>query len=384
VKSLASSKIVETVSDLCELPGPSGYEQAVRDWIIDRWRSGTSKLAVDPVGNVIARVGSGTGPRVLIDAHMDEIGYKVRFVTEDGFLMLADAQRSNRGPQERRYMIGHPAQVVTRDGVVARGVFAAPSGHVLSPQFRAEGHHLMLSDFFVDLGLSHREEVEALGVHVGAAVIFDVQARPVGSRLVAKAMDDRLMLAIMTLLVETLDPRDLTVDLCLSATVQEENGLHGAKVLAATERFDAVIAMDVGLTGDIPVIARDELQTVLGGGPIIVHSDDGITYDADLTWQLLDAARSAGVSYQHGTFSGYASNGRVFQDAGMPTALVAPPVRYTHTAIEMADLDDIAASVRLLEAYVTGSGPGGTRDKNRHVRRLAAADAPPTDAAGST
>lgn len=345
-------RLAGLIAELCDLPGPTGYEGAVRERLLAAWRPHVSELRTDRVGNVLARVGGGEGRRVLIDAHMDEISFRVASITDDGFVMVADAlPRGQDLPQERRYMVAQPAQVISRHGVVARGVFAAPSGHVLTAEMRERGH-LMASDFFLELGLASRAEVEAMGVHPGAPVIFDVATRRLGSRVVGKALDDRLLLAIMTRLLEDLDPTALTVDLWFAATVQEENGVHGARALAATERFDAVIALDVGLTADVPSL-DSQLSTRLGGGPVIVHSDDYVHYDAPLTWELVDAAARAGVDCQHAAFGRYGSDGLAYLDAGMPAALVATPVRYTHTAIETAELADATATLELLRAFVT-------------------------------
>jgi putative aminopeptidase FrvX len=346
------ARITEVVSALCELPGPTGYEHLVRDWLKVAWGRHTDDIEVDAVGNLIAHIGAAKRRSVLLDAHMDEIGFKVRYVTDDGFLMLANAQSSQTKPQQSRHMIGQPAQIVTADGVLAHGVFAAPSGHVGALEPKADGN-ILISDFFVDLGLASREQVDAQGIHPGAAVIFAAKPRTLGNRLVAKAMDDRLLLAVITLLLDALDGSALAADLWLSATIQEENGVHGARALASTKRFDAAVALDVGLTADTPVIAPNQLPTRLGGGPVIVHSDQFVNYNPQLTSGLLDTARRHGIPHQQATFGQYGSNGVAFQDAGIPTALIGTPIRYPHTAFEMADIDDIRATVTLLQAYLT-------------------------------
>lgn len=349
---LSDERIAAAIAGYCDLPGPTGYEAPVRERVLDRWRPHVSELRVDGVGNVLARVGAGTGRRVVVDAHMDEIGFRVASISDDGFLMLADGQRGHDQPQERRYAVGQPAQVVGREGVLARGVFAAPSGHVLTPALR-DAEHLMISDFFVDLGVSSRAEVLALGVRPGAGVVFDVATRRLGDRMVGKAMDDRMLLAVLELLLDELEIDRLGVDLWLAATVQEENGLHGARALAATERFDAAIALDVGLAGDVPGVAEGELEARLGAGPVVVHSDSYVHYDVTLTGELLDAAADAGVDVQHATFGRYGSNGCAYLDAGVPAALLTAPVRYTHTAVEMVALADVRATVEVLRAFVT-------------------------------
>jgi endoglucanase len=131
--------------------------------------------------------------------------------------------------------------------------------------------------------------------------------------------------------------------------------LHGTFALSATERFDAVIALDVGLTGDISVIVPGEVSPRLGGGPIVLHVDRGVQYYSELAWDLIETAETAGIPFQHGSFGNYSSDGTTYVNASMPTALIATPTRYTHTAIEMTDIADVQATVALLHAYVTRS-----------------------------
>jgi endoglucanase len=166
-------------------------------------------------------------------------------------------------------------------------------------------------------------------------------------------MDDRLPLATMTLLLERIEAAALTHELWLVATVQEETGLHGARAVAARSTFDLAVALDVGLVGDIPPVDSHDYPARLGGGPTIVHRDSQVVYDPALSWRLVDAAASAGVPTQQGVYGGYGSDGVPFVQAGIPTALVGIPTRYTHTAFEMIDPEDVDATVRMLETLVT-------------------------------
>jgi endoglucanase len=338
--------LVEVCSRLCSTIGYSGREEAVRAVVEGRWSHHGLEPSRDAVGNVLARVG-GPGQRVLLTAHMDEVGFVVREITDDGFVLVGTTFGTLADAQAARYPVGHPAAVMGRDGVVARGIFAAPSGHIVrnTPEKAVSG-------FYVDLGLSSADEVRALGVHPAAPVVFDVPVRRLGSRIVGKAFDDRLMLAVIELLLERLDRSALSVDLWVAATVQEENGCHGAQVLAANERFDAVVALEVGLCDDVP-LARAGFGTKLGAGPLIVHEDMQVAYDQALSWRLVDAAGRAGVPFQQAAFTLYGTDGRAFLDSGSPSAVLAPPVRYTHTTFEMADVGDVEATVALLEAFVT-------------------------------
>ena len=351
--SVSVDAVVEVVSTYCDPPGPSGREELVRELLLERLSGHGLEPAVDAVGNVLARVG-GAGSRTLIVAHMDEVGYRVRHVTEDGFLLLTVAQGTRHDPQTRRYIVGQAAQVLGRDGVVARGQFAAPSGHTATRE-QLERPDLHVQDFFVDVGLPSREAVIAAGVHVGSPIVFDSPVRRVGECLSGKAMDDRLMLAIVDLLVGSVPEDGLAVDLWVAGTVQEETVLHGARAMAALERFDQVIALDIGLTGDMPLLGVAQIDGRIGAGPAVVHQDQFLAYDHGLTWRLLDCAERAGTPVQHGSYASYGSDGVAFIDAGMPAALVTTPVRYPHTARELVHPSDVIATVALLREFATSA-----------------------------
>jgi putative aminopeptidase FrvX len=335
--------VAELLAELCAVPAPSGAEGELADLLHERWAPRCAELRRDPIGNLIARVG-GAGPRVLLQAHMDQVGYVVRHVSEDGFVLLDTAQGDRRTGPERRHPVGQPVRILTRAGSWLEGVLAASSGHVLTAKQR-ETHELGFNDFWVELGLS-REAILGAGVHVGAPVIFSAPTRRVGELLIGPAMDNRVGLALMDAVTDT---ADLACELWLIATTQEEYGLHGARALVRQERFAAAIALDVGLAGDIPAVEEREYSTRLGAGPIVVHRDTGIIYDRLLTQHLL----GLGVPAQDGLFAGYGSDGLALAEAGSPTALVTVATRYTHTAFETIDPRDLDTTADLLRAFLT-------------------------------
>jgi endoglucanase len=348
------SDLLQLVQELCALPAPPGREEPVRAWLREAWGDRVEQLQVDPIGNVVARVG-GSGRRLVVTAHMDEIAYVVKQITPEGFLMLDGMPGIRRDGPDRRHMVGQGALVIGREGVVAEGIFAAPSGHVVgSSAGLRERARIDWNDFFVDIGVDSDREAEELGIHVGAAVVFANAPRTIGSKLAGKAMDDRLLLAIMHLLLEKLDGRTLTRELWYLATVQEETGLHGAKGFRADVEFDEAIALDVGLVGDTPVVEAADFAGRLGAGPALVHKDAHVAYDQPLLWALVDAAESAGLPFQHAVYASYGSDGAALIDRGIPSVLLAVPTRYTHTAFEMVDPADVLASVDLLAAFLTG------------------------------
>jgi endoglucanase len=348
--------ISDVLIELCAVLAPSGAEDELAGVLERRWAPRCAEVARTPVGNVVARVG-GQGPRVLVQAHMDQVGYVVRHVTEEGFVLLDGAQGDRRLGPERRHPVGQPVRLLTRGGSWADGVLAAASGHVLTAEQRNR-HELGYDDFWVELGLPDREAVLAAGVHIGAPVVFAAPVRQLGALLAGPSMDDRVGLAVMDALIDAVEPGELSCELWLAATVPEENGLHGARALAASDRWDAAVALDVGLVGDVPAVQEREHAGRLGAGPIAVHRDTGIIYDRALTGHLLALAQREGLRAQDGIFSGYGSDGLPLWESGTPTALLTVPTRYTHTAFETVHPGDLAATVTLLRALVTSALPG--------------------------
>jgi endoglucanase len=340
--------VVDTLMNLMELAGPTGQEEPVLAWCRETWAALEAEVTVSPIGNVFARV-KADGPRLLVEGHADEIGFVVKSIDRRGFLWLADAQSGSRAFHQR-FFVGQSALIVTRTGVVP-AIFAAPSGHVLATKPEFTGR-LDANDVFVDIGAESKEEAERLGVHPGAGVLWNPAPRRLGNRVVGKAIDDRVALALATHLLRDLDRDLLAFDLTVAATVQEEIGLNGAFSLAAPG-FDRAIAIDNGPIGDYPGVDDREMPLSLGAGPALIYKDSMTHYDRRMINQLLDVASQNEIPAQQAVYQGIGTDGAALIKAGIPTALLAIPTRYTHTAFEMADARDVEAALALLIAYVT-------------------------------
>lgn len=341
--------VLETLAELMELPGPTGQEEPVLAWCRDRWAALGAEVCSTPIGNVVARAG-GSGPRLLIQGHADEIGFVVKSIDARGFVCLTDAQAGSKH-YTLRFPVGQPALIVSRHGRVD-GVFACATGHILSTMAE-EKTRLDPNDLFVDVGASTQEEAEALGVHVGAGVIWSPRTRRIGSRIVGKAIDDRVALALMTHLLIDLDRSRLCYDLTLAATVQEEIGLVGATSLGGPESYDLAIAVDNGPIGDYPGIDEREMPVRLGAGPTLVYKDSYTHYDRRVINQLIDVAAGHDIPVQESIFPGFGSDGGALIRAGIPTALLGIATRYTHSPFEMCDARDVTGALDLLRAFVT-------------------------------
>jgi endoglucanase len=203
----------------------------------------------------------------------------------------------------------------------------------------------------VDIGASSREQALAQGVLVGDRVIWNPPTRRIGDLAYGKAMDDRVLLAIMDRLLDVLDRERLAYDVTFASTIQEETGLIGAESVTAAVDCDMAIALDVGLVGDVPGVDPRDAAARLGAGPMIVHKDF-ISYHRPLIRALTLAAQTAHIPVQHAVFTVYGSDAGAFIRRGVPAALVAVPTRYTHSPFEMVHLGDVEQTVQLMKSFL--------------------------------
>jgi endoglucanase len=178
-----------------------------------------------------------------------------------------------------------------------------------------------------------------------------------GTRVVGKAIDNRVSLALMTQLLEAVDRESLTCQVTLAATVQEEIGLVGATSLARQGDYDLAIAIDNGPLADYPGTGFDELPARLGQGPLLVYKDAMVHYDRRVIDLLTRVAEANTIPVQPVVFPGFGSDGVAFIRSGIPTALLAIGTRYTHSAFETGDVRDIDGALALLTALVTSPIP---------------------------
>jgi len=338
----------ELVKVLTELPGMVGQEEPVQDFLRSCWAPFCREISTTGVGNLIAHVG-GAGPRLLIEAHADEVGVLVRGVSPEVLIWVGPRWGLPARPGRDVHYFGHPCLIQTEKGPV-EGFFATVSGHVTPAELR-EKPALGWNDMWVDIGATSAAEVEALGVQIGDGIVWNPPTRRVGRYITGKAMDDRAGLAIMTALLERLDPALLRYDLYFASTVQEEVGKIGAYSLERDVRFDMAIALDIGLAGDTPRVDPTELSTRLGDGPILVHHD-GLHYDRRLTRRLAQVATDAGIPIQHAIFRQYSSDGAALIQFGVPSALLAFATRYTHSPYETVAEEDLVWCVDLLQVFL--------------------------------
>lgn len=343
----------DLIKEYTEIPGPVGHEDLVAARMVADWTPLCERVWQNKVGNVLAKVG-GSGPKLLITAHMDQINFLVKSITDDGFCWLTHGTGGSEAtvPPNTAY-IGQPV-LVRGKGAYHPGQIGVASGHVRTATQRADDS-VDWDDFFLDLGLSSRSEVEALGIRPGCQVIFAAETKRLGHHIMGRAMDDRVGLALMTQLARDLQGKQLQYELYFAATIEEEIGLGGSMNLAKEADFDLAIALEIGLVGDIPTVTSSYMPTALGKGPIITHKDARIHYSEKVADLLIAAAERLEQPVQHAVFHGFATDGDSLIRMGVPTALFTFPTRYTHSPYEMINEQDVVAMFEVMrELLING------------------------------
>ena len=335
---------------LSNLNGVPGQEDAVREYVLRELGGLVDDVRVDALGNVIAfRAGreSGDTPRerVMLSAHMDEIGFLVRYLDDQGFLRVQAL-----GGFDPRNLFARNVTVQTRSGPLP-GILT-PGGrpiHISSAEDRSKVPELR--EFFIDLGLS-AEDVRRQ-VRVGDMVTLDQTARRVGNLVVGKALDDRASVFMQLEVLRRLTGRPRH-DLYAVFSTQEEIGLRGAVTAAYSVQPTLGVALDVTLAVDTPGVEADEAVTRVGQGIGIKVYDSSMVSTRWLVDAFADLADAERIAYQLEVLALGGTDGASIQRSreGVPTVTLSLPTRYIHSVVEAVHIGDLQAGIDLLLAYL--------------------------------
>lgn len=323
----------ELIKKLVEAYGPSGFEDQIRELILAEVKPLADDVSVDAMGNLIVhKAGDGSGLKVMIAAHMDEIGLMVNHITEDGFLRF-----TNIGGIRAHTLLGNRVQFA--DGTI---------GIVYSDRLKDRSTVHPLDKHYIDVGATGREDCP---VQVGDAAGFVRPFLVQGNRLSAKSMDDRIGCAIAIEALRRLE--ETPHDLYVVFSVQEEVGTRGAQAAANGLNPDVGIALDVTLSGDVPEAAPMAIE--LGKGTAIKVKDSGMIAHAGLVKLMRRRAEDAGIPYQLEVLTGGSTDARSIQiaNAGSAAGCISIPCRYVHSQSETVDADDVENSIKLLLEIVS-------------------------------
>lgn len=324
----------ELIQKLVEAWGPSGFEHHVREIIRAEVEAYADEITVDPLGNLICRVGSG-GTKVMVAAHMDEIGLIVTYEEPNsGYLRF-----SALGGLLNTALLG--SRVLFEDGTI--GVLGAPdyfgTGKTSAPDAEA---------FFIDVSDGSGKG----NIQPGSPAIFWRPLEERGTRLIAKSMDDRIGCVVAIEAMRRLN-KQTPNEVYFTFTVQEEVGIRGARPAAYGIAPDLAISLDVTPTGDL--LKNDKMPVKLGGGAAIkIHDTGHIVPPAIRDW-MIDRAEQDGIPYQLELITQGTTDAAGIQitRAGVPSGCISIPCRFVHTTSETVDVNDIEACINLLTGLLS-------------------------------
>jgi len=328
-------------------PSPSGFEQPVQQVIREEIQQYTDEVRTDVHGNVIAALNPSAHPRVMLEAHCDELGFLIRYIDEQGFLYFAPI-----GGFDPSTLPGNRVQIHTPNGTVLGIVGRAPV-HLLSAEDR--GRAPKLSELWIDIGVSSKEEAQKL-VPLGSAATRAAQLEPLrGDLVVSRALDDKSGVFTIIEAMRRIHARrdELKAGVYFVSAVQEEVGLRGARTSAHSIDPLIAIAVDVTFTSDHPGTSKQEIGDIrLNGGPVL---SIGGNINPRVYQLLVKAATDAAIAYQTEVLPSHTGTDTdVIQvtRSGVATALVSIPNRYMHTGSEVVSLKDIDEIAEVLARFV--------------------------------
>jgi len=342
--------LYEDLSALCAAPSPSGFEGTVGQVAAGLLEPFMDEVRTDRLGNVIAlrRCGKPGAKKVLLDAHLDEVGFMVTGF-EDGFVRFRTI-----GGVDPRIMPAREVTILTRPEPLF-GVVACLPPHIQT----AEDHDraIPMEDLRIDVGLT-QEEAQAR-IPIGTPIVYrEPLVRLAGERVAGKALDDRSCFVSLLRAAQLLQGEELDVDLYLLGSACEEVGGRGAVTAAYGVVPDYAVAVDVTFART-PGSSEEEVPCVLGGGPVIGL---GPVIPRWMSTRLRNKAGEEGIPYTLEVLAGSTgTNGDDIQvsHGGVATALLSLPLRYMHTPVEVVDLEDVERTAKLLAAFVRDLGKEG-------------------------
>lgn len=340
---------LQLFKELTEAPGAPGFEGPVREILARRMAPLADRVYTDNLGSLVAeKRGTTASPRVMIAGHMDEVGFLVTRITDEGFLKFQPL-----GGWWSQVLLAQRVQVITRNGPI-EGVIGSVPPHILPEEKRKKP--VEIKDMFIDVGATSREEAESFGIRPGDPVVpicpFTVMKNE--KLLMAKAWDNRIGCAVAALVLQELKDKEHPNTVYAVGTVQEEVGLRGAQTSANLIEPDVAFAVDVGIAGDTPGVSKDEALAKLGGGPQVLIVDATLIPHTGLRDLVIDTAKELGIPIQFDAMPGGGTDAGRFhlQGQGVPSIAISIPTRYIHSHAAILHRDDVERTVRLLVALI--------------------------------
>ncbi|MFP4687615.1 MAG: M42 family metallopeptidase [bacterium] len=333
------------LKNLIDAVSPSGFENEA----VDVWKAELKKYAdkieTDIHGNCIAVSEEEKSPRVMLAGHIDEVGFMVKYIDENGYIFF-----STVGGVDSQVVPGQRVKIKTDSGYI-KGVIGRKPIHLLEDEEKKKAPKT--EDLWIDIGSKDEEETKSK-VGIGDAIVFDVGLTELNSdRLTGRGFDDKAGAFVVARVFEELAGENLKAALYSVATVQEEIGLRGARTSAYGISPDIGIAVDVTFASDFPTMNKKKSGDIkIGGGPVIAR---GPNINPRIFKTLVETAEAEEIPYQIqsvSTATGTDANVIQTTKSGVATALISIPLRYMHTPVEVISTEDLENTVLLLKKFM--------------------------------
>ena len=342
----AKDRVARLMEEFTNAFGPSGYEGAVRRLLAREFSAAGAEVSTDGLGSVIGVLrGSSEKPRVMLAAHMDEVGLLVRYIMPNGYIKF-----QTLGGWLDQALVGQRWVILTRKGPL-HAVSGLPSPHTVRGEQRTKV--FPRDEIFLDVGARSKEEAETLGIRPGDPIApwspFSILAN---NRYIAKAMDDRVGCVLLVETLHRIKERSTKTPntLYFVGTVQEEVGLRGAETASRVIQPDVGIALEAGIAADYPGGRPEQAQERLGEGPAIWLYDNAIIANPKLRDLFFQVSAEKDIPMQTEVVSGAAMDSARMQrySTGTPAIALAVPARYLHSHTGLIDRADLDRAVDLL------------------------------------
>ncbi|EUJ27430.1 putative aminopeptidase [Listeria floridensis FSL S10-1187] len=341
---------LKMLKDLTDAKGIAGNEREVRQVFESYIKDSADELVRDGLGSSIAiKKGQEDGPKIMIAGHLDEVGFMVTQIDENGFVKFQTV-----GGWVPHVMLSQKVTIVTRSGEEITGVIGSKPPHLMTAAERQKSFEI--KSMFIDVGSTDKAETESFGIRPGDMIVpaFDFTVMKNEKFLLAKAWDNRIGLAIAIEVLKNLKKENHPNTVFGVGAVQEEVGLRGSKTAAHFVKPDIGFAVDVGIAGDTPGIRPEEAQSKMGKGPQIVLYDASMVSHPGLRNFVTDVADELGIPYQFEAIpNGGTDAGSIHLTGnGIPSLPVTIATRYIHSHSSILHRDDFDAAVKLLTEVI--------------------------------
>jgi endoglucanase len=341
-------KTASFLKEITEAHGVSGYEGPVQQ-VVRKYMEPLGEISQDKIGSVICKkTGSSEKPRVMIAGHMDEIGFMVKQITDEGFLKFLPL-----GGWFDQVLLGQRVIVKTHKGDIV-GVIGVKPPHLLTAEEKSKV--IIRKDMYIDIGATSKEEVTEAGVRVGDPIIprADFVELANGKSYLSKAWDDRIGVALVISVLEKFQKENHPNTVFGVSTVMEEVGLRGATTSVHAVDPDVAIVLEADIAGDVPGVKPEESSVKLGRGPSLVFHDARMIPNVKLRDLVISTAEELNIPLQFSSLEAGATDGAAIHlhKIGVPTVVISVPARHIHSHSSIIHRDDYDNTVALLAAMI--------------------------------